>query len=73
MTEVFFDVSIGGTSAGKIIFKLYDDVVPRTTRNFTCLCTGEKGIGKITGKPMTFERSIFHRIIPGKREADLES
>jgi peptidyl-prolyl isomerase D len=65
MSEVFFDISIGGSPAGTIVFKLYDEIVPRTALNFKCLCTGERGLGKTTGKPMTFARSIFHRIIPG--------
>lgn len=65
MTEVFFAISIGGSPAGEIVFKLYDEIVPRTALNFKCLCTGERGLGKTTGKPMTFARSIFHRIIPG--------
>ena len=29
----------------------------------SCLCTGEKGVG-ISGKPLHFRGSIFHRIIP---------
>lgn len=26
---------------------------------------GEKGMGRATGKPLTFMGSIFHRVIPG--------
>lgn len=26
---------------------------------------GEKGMGRVTGKPLTFMGSIFHRVIPG--------
>jgi cyclophilin family peptidyl-prolyl cis-trans isomerase len=54
---VFFEVSIGGKAAGRIIFKLFDDVVPKTARNFRLLCTKEKGFG--------YEGSGFHRVIPG--------
>jgi len=29
------------------------------------LCTGEKGIGKASGKQLHYKSSIFHRVIPG--------
>merc|ERR1740115_543726 len=57
-------MTIGGAPAGKITFELYQDAVPKTTENFRCLCTGEKGQGK-SGKPLHFKGSAFHRVIPG--------
>mmetsp|Transcript_9867 Transcript_9867/g.10850 ORF Transcript_9867/g.10850 Transcript_9867/m.10850 type:complete len:175 (-) Transcript_9867:84-608(-) len=60
---VFFDITIGGSPAGRITFELFADVVPQTAENFRCLCTGEKGTGK-SGKPLHFKGSGFHRIIP---------
>jgi len=58
-SRVFFDVSIGGQSAGKITFELRPDVVPKTAENFRALCTGEKGAD------FSYKGCVFHRIIPG--------
>ena len=41
--HVFFDVTIAGRAAGKIVMELFADTVPRTAENFRALCTGEKG------------------------------
>jgi peptidylprolyl isomerase len=62
--KVFFDVTIGGRPAGRITMELYANDCPKTVENFRCLCTGEKGIGKQSGKPLHFKGSAFHRVIP---------
>jgi len=61
--NVFFDVTIGGAPAGRIVMELFADVVPRTAENFRALCTGEKGVGS-SGKPLHYKGSSFHRVIP---------
>ena len=61
--KVFFDITIAGQSAGRIVMELRADVVPETAENFRALCTGEKGMGK-SGKPLHYKGSSFHRIIP---------
>ena len=61
--KVFFDVEIANGEGGRIVLGLFGDTVPKTAENFRALCTGEKGMGK-SGKPLHFEGSIFHRIIP---------
>ncbi|MGK3746038.1 MAG: peptidylprolyl isomerase [Bacillariaceae sp.] len=58
---VFFDISIGGSPRGRIEMELRADVVPRTAENFRALCTGEKGVGGKSGKPLHFKGSSFHR------------
>ncbi|ELU12765.1 hypothetical protein CAPTEDRAFT_170435, partial [Capitella teleta] len=63
--RVFFDVKIGNDDVGRIVFELFKDIVPKTVENFRALCTGEKGIGESTGKPLHFKGCPFHRIIKG--------
>ena len=53
---VYFDMSADGDDLGRIEMTLRPDVVPKTSENFRCLCTGEK--------ELTFANSIFHRVIP---------
>ena len=54
-----FDIAIDSKPSGRIIFKLYDDVVPKTAKNFRELATGQHGFG--------YAGSSFHRIIPQVR------
>ena len=61
--RVFFDIEVAGAPAGRIVMELFKTVVPRTAENFRQLCTGEAGRSKVSGKPLTFKGSIFHRVI----------
>uniref|UniRef100_A0A146L0K8 Peptidyl-prolyl cis-trans isomerase n=1 Tax=Lygus hesperus TaxID=30085 RepID=A0A146L0K8_LYGHE len=61
--RVFFDVEVGGLPIGRVVFQLYSDKVPITSENFRALCTGEKGIGKTSGKPLHYKGIIFHRVV----------
>ena len=53
-----------GTEKSRIVIHL-DAKTPKTSENFRALCTGEKGIGAKSKKPLHFKGSIFHRVIPG--------
>lgn len=59
----FFDVEVGGLSLGRIVFELFADISPKTCENFRCLCTGEKGLGKVTNKPLHYKGIVFHRVV----------
>ncbi|MEU4037352.1 peptidylprolyl isomerase [Streptomyces collinus] len=54
--NVYFDITINDEPAGRIVFRLFDDAVPKTAKNFRELATGEHGFG--------YAGSSFHRIIP---------
>lgn len=54
-----FHITINGEPAGRIVFRLFDDVCPHTARNFRALATGERGFG--------YAGSAIHRIVPDVR------
>lgn len=39
------DIEINDEPVGRIVFKLYDDIVPMLARNFRELATGQNGLG----------------------------
>jgi cyclophilin family peptidyl-prolyl cis-trans isomerase len=49
---LFLDISINNKFIGKIVIKLFDDIVPKTTHNFRTLCQDKK-----------YVNTIFHRVI----------
>uniref|UniRef100_A0A8B9RL91 Peptidyl-prolyl cis-trans isomerase n=1 Tax=Astyanax mexicanus TaxID=7994 RepID=A0A8B9RL91_ASTMX len=59
----FFDIGISNTLAGRVVIELFADVCPKTCENFRCLCTGERGVGKTTQKPLHYKGCLFHRIV----------
>ena len=45
---------------------LYGDVVPKTVKNFRALCTGERRISAVSGKPLHYKDARIDKIIPGR-------
>lgn len=60
--KVYFDISIGGEEAGRIVMGLFGDVVPKTVENFAGLCDGSQGETS-AGIPRTYSGTSFHRVI----------
>lgn len=53
--QVFFDITIGGEPAGRIVVGLFGGTVPKTARNFKELAEANEGDG--------YKGSKFHRVI----------
>uniref|UniRef100_A0A914XJV5 Peptidyl-prolyl cis-trans isomerase n=1 Tax=Plectus sambesii TaxID=2011161 RepID=A0A914XJV5_9BILA len=60
--KVFFDITIAGQDAGRIVIELFSDIVPKTAENFRKLCIGQKD--RKSGEMLHYWGSKFHRIIP---------
>lgn len=45
------NININGRGAGRVVFKLFDDVTPKTARNFRELATGQNGMGYAKSGP----------------------
>ncbi|CAF4959862.1 unnamed protein product, partial [Rotaria magnacalcarata] len=57
LPNVYIDISINNKPVGRIRFRLFDGLVPKTAAYFRALCTGKKGVG--------YNGSTFHRVVPG--------
>ena len=60
--RVWFDISMGGSRLGRVLFELFADAVPKTAENFRALCTGESG-NTDSGVPRHYKGCTFHRVI----------
>jgi len=60
--HVYLDVNVGSAKAGRMVFELFADIVPKTAENFRCLCTGDY----FERNPkLYFKNTSFHRLIKG--------
>ncbi|CED84203.1 peptidyl-prolyl cis-trans isomerase [Phaffia rhodozyma] len=62
--RTFLDLSIGDSPLGRVVFELFMNQTPITAENFRALCTGSEGVSKTSGIPLSYQGSIFHRVIP---------
>jgi cyclophilin family peptidyl-prolyl cis-trans isomerase len=67
--KVFMNVQIGDDEEpGRIELGLFGGICPKAVKNFIALCQCDddinKGrIGKVTGKPLCYKNSSFHRVV----------
>ena len=52
---VYMQVSVGKRNVGRMVFELFYDETPKTAENFRVLCTGERGLSPISGKPLHYK------------------
>lgn len=50
----FFDISIDNQKPFRLTFELFEKDLPKTTKNFKRLCTGEEGRSRISGISIFF-------------------
>ncbi|KAJ7486914.1 cyclophilin-like domain-containing protein, partial [Mycena latifolia] len=56
---VFMDINIGDTPAGHLKMELFNDIVPKTAKNFRQLCTAEY---RVNTRPQGYKNATFHSI-----------
>ena len=57
----------GGAAAaegfdGTLVLRVYEDSHPRTAKNFLALTRGDKGRGRVFGKPLAYAGTPIHRV-----------
>jgi cyclophilin family peptidyl-prolyl cis-trans isomerase len=62
LPNVYFDIKAGETNLGRVEFRLFDEVVPKTAANFRTLATGGHR-GGINNTPLSYRGVPFHRVI----------
>ena len=65
LPTAWLEMSIDGHVLGRVTIELFARQAPRTCENFRCLCTGERGNGKLSNKPLHYQGTKCHRVIRG--------
>jgi cyclophilin family peptidyl-prolyl cis-trans isomerase len=52
--RVYIDYTIGSKATGRVVIELFTDITPKTSENFRGLCTGEYGVGPVSGKKLHY-------------------
>lgn len=63
LPKVYFDIKIENEKSRRIVFELFENVVPKTTENFRRLALGD--VKNTSGKSLSYKSSLIHKIIPG--------
>lgn len=64
-SRAWIEISISGFVQGRVVFELYDSILPKTCENFRALCTGERSVGTATGLTLHYKGCSIHRVIKG--------
>nr|WSU78232.1 peptidylprolyl isomerase [Streptomyces anulatus] len=59
--EVYFDIALNHSFAGRVTMTLFADSAPLAAENFRVLCAGEK---KAENTALHYQGTPFHRVIP---------
>ncbi|KAK6455748.1 cyclophilin-like domain-containing protein [Scheffersomyces xylosifermentans] len=61
----FLDISIGGKEIGRIVVELYDDLAPKSSKNFINLCKGVEAKNQETQgvETLGYKNTVFHRVL----------
>ena len=54
LLQVYFDISIGGKPAGRIVIGVFGEIVPKTAKNFVELAKGTE--------VRLFRNPVFHNL-----------
>ena len=63
LPTAWLDLSVDAQVIGRVTIELFARQAPKTCENFRALCTGERGNGRLSRKPLHLQGTRFHRVI----------